>query len=147
MFQWLRLSTSNGRGMGSIPGQGTKIPHATWHSKKKKFTTTKKKQNTLNSLPMETGRKKTRKGKRYKTEEKAKRRRYKTPTTPVGCRLHSEFSLPCRPHSEFHVNRKSQTPGRRANHPSLTRMWPKSHLNTLILFSYGSPLNLIAAVH
>ena len=29
--QWLRLCTSNAGGGGSIPGQGTKIPHATWH--------------------------------------------------------------------------------------------------------------------
>ena len=28
--QWLRLCTPNAGGMGSIPGQGTKIPHATW---------------------------------------------------------------------------------------------------------------------
>ena len=36
--QWLRLHASTAEGMGSIPGQGTKIPHATWcrHKKKKK---------------------------------------------------------------------------------------------------------------
>ena len=33
--QWLRLCTSNAGGMGSIPGQGTKIPHAAWCSQKK----------------------------------------------------------------------------------------------------------------
>ena len=27
--QWLRLHTSNAGAMGSIPGQGTKIPHVT----------------------------------------------------------------------------------------------------------------------
>ena len=27
---WSRLHASNARGMGSIPGRGTKIPHATW---------------------------------------------------------------------------------------------------------------------
>ena len=32
--QWLRLRASTARGMGSIPGQGTKIPHATWHGQK-----------------------------------------------------------------------------------------------------------------
>ena len=135
--------------MGSIPGQGTKIPHATWHSKKKKFTTTKKKQNTLNSLPMETGRKKTRTGKRYKTKEKAKRRRYKTAPHHrpwvAGFTLNSHCLAG---HTvTFMSTEKAKTPGRRANHPSLTRMWPKSHLNTLILFSCSSPLNLIAAVH
>ena len=35
MVQWLiRLHTSNAGGMGLIPGQGTKIPHATgWGQK------------------------------------------------------------------------------------------------------------------
>ena len=28
MVQWLRLPTSNAGDVGSIPGQGTKIPHA-----------------------------------------------------------------------------------------------------------------------
>ena len=32
MVQWLRLCASNGEGTGSIPGRGTKIPHATWRS-------------------------------------------------------------------------------------------------------------------
>ena len=35
--QWLRLHTSNAGGVGSIPGQGTRIPHAAWHGKKKKI--------------------------------------------------------------------------------------------------------------
>ena len=34
--QWLRLRTSNVGGFGSIPGWGTKIPHAIWYSQKKK---------------------------------------------------------------------------------------------------------------
>ena len=34
--QWLRLCASTAEGTGSIPGQGTKIPHATEHSQKKK---------------------------------------------------------------------------------------------------------------
>ena len=29
--QWLRLQASNAGGAGSIPGWGTKIPHAMWH--------------------------------------------------------------------------------------------------------------------
>ena len=29
--QWLRLCASNADGVGSIPGQGTKTPHATKH--------------------------------------------------------------------------------------------------------------------
>ena len=33
--QWLRLHASNAVGLGSIPGQGTKIPHAVWHGQKK----------------------------------------------------------------------------------------------------------------
>ena len=33
---WLRLQASTAGGVGSIPGQGTKIPHDTWLSQKKK---------------------------------------------------------------------------------------------------------------
>ena len=33
--QWLRLCPSTAGGLGSIPGQGTKIPHATWYGEKK----------------------------------------------------------------------------------------------------------------
>ena len=33
--QWLRRLVSTVGGAGSIPGQGTKIPLAMWHSKKK----------------------------------------------------------------------------------------------------------------
>ena len=36
VVQWLRLPASTAGGMGSIPGPGTKIPHATWRSQKKK---------------------------------------------------------------------------------------------------------------
>ena len=32
--QWLRRRASNARGMGSIPGGGTKIPHAVWCDQK-----------------------------------------------------------------------------------------------------------------
>ena len=32
--QWLRLHASTPGSMGSIPGQGTKIPHAIWHTQK-----------------------------------------------------------------------------------------------------------------
>ena len=35
--QWLRPHTSIARGAGSIPGQGTKIPHPSWHSPKVKI--------------------------------------------------------------------------------------------------------------
>ena len=34
--QWLELHASTAGDTGSIPGQGTKIPHHTWCSKKKK---------------------------------------------------------------------------------------------------------------
>ena len=37
--QWLRLRASNAGGVGSIPGQGTKIPCAVWHDQKIKTTT------------------------------------------------------------------------------------------------------------
>ena len=33
---WLRLCASTAGGTGSIPGQGTKIPHAAQHGQKKK---------------------------------------------------------------------------------------------------------------
>ena len=36
MVQWLRVCTSTAGVAGSIPGQETKIPHATWCRKKKK---------------------------------------------------------------------------------------------------------------
>ena len=36
MVQWLRLCTSTAGGMGSIPGQGTKTPHAVQKDQKKK---------------------------------------------------------------------------------------------------------------
>ena len=34
--QWLRLHTSTAAGVGSVPGQGTKIPHAVWCGQEKK---------------------------------------------------------------------------------------------------------------
>ena len=37
--QWLRLHTSTLAGMGSIPSQGTKIPHAAWCGQKLKKRT------------------------------------------------------------------------------------------------------------
>ena len=36
VVQWLRLHVSTVGGTGSIPGQGTKIPHVEWHGRKKK---------------------------------------------------------------------------------------------------------------
>ena len=36
VVQWLRLSAFTTRGPGSIPGQRTEIPQATWRSQKKK---------------------------------------------------------------------------------------------------------------
>ena len=40
VVQLLRLCPSNAGGVGSIPGWGTKVPHAAWHSQKerKKYT-------------------------------------------------------------------------------------------------------------
>ena len=35
--QWLRLCTFTAVGLGSVPGQGTKIPHATWCGQKNKI--------------------------------------------------------------------------------------------------------------
>ena len=36
VVQWLRLCASAARAVGSIPGRGTKIPHAAWHGQKNK---------------------------------------------------------------------------------------------------------------
>ena len=36
VVQWLRLHASTARDVGSIPGWGTKIPHAMWCSQKVK---------------------------------------------------------------------------------------------------------------
>ena len=36
----VKTPASTAGGTGSIPGQGTKIPHATWHSQKKKINRT-----------------------------------------------------------------------------------------------------------
>ena len=35
VVQWLGLSTFTAEGLGSIPGQGTKIPQAAWHGRDK----------------------------------------------------------------------------------------------------------------
>ena len=37
--QWLRLHISTAGDMGLIPGEGTRIPQATWHGQKKKKKT------------------------------------------------------------------------------------------------------------
>ena len=34
VVQWLRLGASNARGMSSIPSEGAKFPHTTWHGQK-----------------------------------------------------------------------------------------------------------------
>ena len=36
VVQWLRLHAPKAGGLGSIPGRETRIPHAAWHSLKKK---------------------------------------------------------------------------------------------------------------
>ena len=41
--QWSRLCIFTAEGPGSIPGQGTKIPQATWRSQKNKITQNKTK--------------------------------------------------------------------------------------------------------
>ena len=37
VVQWLRLCTFNAEDLSSIPGQGTKIPHAAWCGRKRFF--------------------------------------------------------------------------------------------------------------
>ena len=34
MLQWIRLRASTAEGVGSVPGQGTKIPHTKQHDQK-----------------------------------------------------------------------------------------------------------------
>ena len=36
LVQWLALSALTAEGLGSIPGQGTRIPQATWHNQRKR---------------------------------------------------------------------------------------------------------------
>ena len=42
MVQWLGLGAFTAEGMGSIPGQGTKVLQAMWHGQKKKKKKRKK---------------------------------------------------------------------------------------------------------
>ena len=50
--QWLRLCVSNTRGVGSIPGRGTKILYVTLHSQKKKKKMPVTGLHTLHVLPV-----------------------------------------------------------------------------------------------
>ena len=43
MVQWLALGALTARGLGSIPGWGSKIPQATYHGQKTKMKTNKQK--------------------------------------------------------------------------------------------------------
>lgn len=47
MVQWLELLASTAMGMGSIPDQGTKIRHATWHGQNRKKSATEQRVNIL----------------------------------------------------------------------------------------------------
>ena len=42
MVPWLRLCIFKARDLGSVPDQGSKIPHAVWHSQKIKKKKKKK---------------------------------------------------------------------------------------------------------
>ena len=37
VVQWLQLHASTAGGRGSVPGQGTKIPHATWRGQMNEY--------------------------------------------------------------------------------------------------------------
>ena len=37
VVQWLGLGACTAKGLGSIPGQGTKIPQAAWHRQKRVY--------------------------------------------------------------------------------------------------------------
>ena len=45
--EWLGLRASIARGVGSIPGRGTKIPRAVWQGQKKKKLKKKKRNDIL----------------------------------------------------------------------------------------------------
>ena len=47
VVQWLRLCASYAGGLGSVPGQGTKISHAVWYCQKIKKKTKPKKPSKL----------------------------------------------------------------------------------------------------
>ena len=47
MVQWLRFCTLTAKGLGSIPGQGTKIPQAVWPKTRKKKKKKKKKTQSI----------------------------------------------------------------------------------------------------
>ena len=49
--QWLGLCASTAGDMGSIPGQGTKIPHAVWHGQKQNQDQNKPNKNMLEWIP------------------------------------------------------------------------------------------------
>ena len=53
MVQRVRLCAPNAGGAGSMPGQGTKIPHAVWCGKKNFFFKVKhiEKRKTLDAMP------------------------------------------------------------------------------------------------
>ena len=53
--QWLRLCAPNAGDLGSIPGQGTIIPHVAQHGQKKIFKKKKRKENVYNEVPLHTG--------------------------------------------------------------------------------------------
>ena len=48
-IQWLGLCAFNAKGVGSIPGQGTKILHITWHGQEHFFKKKKKRKKERNS--------------------------------------------------------------------------------------------------
>ena len=50
VVQWLRLWASNPGAVGSIPGQGTKIPQAAWGGQKKKKSTKQKVPNCFKGI-------------------------------------------------------------------------------------------------
>ena len=51
MIQWLRFHTSSAVGMGSIPGQGTNIPHAMWYTLHKKEAVSQISKMSLKRIP------------------------------------------------------------------------------------------------
>ena len=53
--QWLRLCSSTAEGVGMIPGQGTKVPHAVQHGQKEREKEKKKKKEATISDSVDLG--------------------------------------------------------------------------------------------
>ena len=115
VVQWLKLQASNAEGTGSIPGQGTKIPHAKWHGQKIKIIIIK---NTSEDLLYDTCCSKSSRALSYFSQ------RLISVSQSVGQFCHSVVSSFLRPHGLWHARFlcPSPTPGASSN-TCLSSQW------------------------